>query len=208
MYQIILKKIRQEIMQKSIYIILILILFSVSCKNESTPDKAEIISKLQASSKLSTVEFVVTKVISAEKKKFFSNKYFFAETKAFIKAGIDLSKIEESDVIIKGQKINILLPAIEILEFSYPPDAFDVVEEYTSSNGLFDFNTISLQERDALYQAGEQDIRNNIKNLGITENAERNTRLFFSNMLRNAGFKEIYIKFKTNNELSVQKEKK
>jgi len=168
-----------------------------SCKNnKSTPQKAEIISKLQSSSKLSTVEYVVTKVISAEKKKLLSNKYFFAETKAFIKAGIDLSKLEEQDVIIKGRKINLTLPAIEIIEFSYPPTAFEVVEKYTSTSGPLSFNTISLDERDALYRAGETDIRNNIEHLGIKETAEKNTRMFFTNILLSSGFNEIYIKFK------------
>ncbi len=172
-----------------------------SCKEKATPQKAEIISKLQASSKLSTVEYVVTKVISAEKKRLLADKYFFAETKAFIKAGIDLSKIEEEDVIIQGEKISITLPAVEILEFSYPPNAFNVVEEYTSSNGPLDFNTISLSERDALYRAGEVDIRNSIKSLGITETAEKNTRFFFTGLLKNSGFNEIYIKFK-NHEIA------
>jgi len=167
-----------------------------SCKEKTTPQKAEVISKLQASSKLSTVEYVVTKVISAEKKRLLSDKYFFAETKAFIKAGIDLSKINEEDVVIQGDKVSITLPAVEILEFSYPPTAFNIVEEYTSSNGPLDFNTISLAERDALYRAGEVDIRNSIKNLGITETAEKNTRFFFTNILKSSGFNEIYIKFK------------
>ncbi len=180
-------------------IALISVFFTIaasSCKEKSTTQKAEVISKLQASSKLSTVEYVVTKVISAEKKRLLADKYFFAETKAFIKAGIDLSKITEEDVVIQGEKINITLPAVEILEFSYPPTAFKVVEEYTSSNGPLDFNTISLSERDALYRAGEVDIRNSIKNLGITETAEKNTRFFFTSILRSSGFNEIYIKFK------------
>lgn len=179
-----------------------------SCQKEKhSPNKAEVISKLQSSAKLSTVEYVVTKVISAEKKKLLSNKYFFAETKAFIKAGIDLNKLQDGDVIIEGRKINLTLPAVEILEFSYPPTAFNVVEKYTGTNGPLDFNTISLEERDKLYRAGETDIKNSIKHLGIKQTAEKNTQLFFRNILINAGFDEIYIKFKSQNKIEEESSK-
>ena len=179
---------------KFIFFLSIILLISLySCKEEKkgTSKKAEVIGKLQSSAKLSSVEYVVTKVISAEKKRLLSNKYFFAETKAFIKAGIDLNKIQPEDVIINEQMISMTLPAIEILEFNYPPTAFNVVEEYTSSSGPLNFNTISLSERDALYRAGETDIKNSIKNLGITKSAEKNTRMFFKTILTSSGFNEI-----------------
>ena len=191
---------------KTLFLLSFLVLISFySCEKKEPSKKAEIVSKLQASGKLSSVEFIVTKVISAEKKHFFGDKYFFAETKAFIKAGIDLTKIDDQTVIIDGNKITLLLPAVEITEFNYPPTAFKVIDKYTSKKGFLNIATISLSEIDALYRSGETDIRNSIENLGIKKSAEKNTRMFFENILRSSGFEEIYIDFKSNDLVVEEK---
>lgn len=182
----------------------ILLILSVSCSNE--PDRAMVISKLKNSAKLATVEYVVSKVISAKDKNWFAkDAYFFAETQATIKAGIDLEKLREDDVKITGKRITIKLPPVEIVNFSYPAEGFKVITKYTDDAAILKWNSIRIEQKDELYRQGEADIRSNIKNLGIIKTAQTNARILLKKILQLSGFEEIYIEFKSNNgELLTQ----
>ncbi|MEN8119905.1 MAG: DUF4230 domain-containing protein [Bacteroidota bacterium] len=187
-------------------ILLVLILISVSCFR-SEPDRAMVISKLKNSAKLATVEYIVTKVISAKDHNWFAkDAYFFAETEATIKAGIDLDKLKDEDIQIDGSKINVLLPPIEILNFSYPAEGFRVIEKYSDEAAIFKWNSISVAIKDDLYRQGEADIRQNIDDLRIINTAQRNTRVLLTKILNLSGFEEIYIDFKEQESLSAPDE--
>jgi hypothetical protein len=174
--------------------LLSLILFSLSCNRE--PDRAMVISKLKNTSKLATVEYIVTKVISAKDKNWFArDAYFFAETEATIKAGIDLGKLKAEDVKIDGNKISIKLPPVEIINFSYPAEGFKVIEKYTDESAIFKWNSIDVDTKDDLYRQGEVDIRSSLKDIGIIKSAQDNTKLLLNKILTLSGFEEIYIEF-------------
>ena len=90
-----------------------------------------IVSKVQASAKLATVEYVLNKYIFGLKRKKFlfiklSDADFIAQTEARVKVGIDLNKISTNDIEVNGKSILVKLPPVEILNFSYPPDKFEV----------------------------------------------------------------------------------
>jgi len=188
-------------------ILLLFILAVVSC-NRSEPDRAMVISKLKNSAKLSTVEYIVTKVISSKDNNWFAkDAYFFAETEATIKAGIDLDKLKDDDIKIDGVKISLLLPPVEILNFSYPSEGFKVIEKYSDEAAIFKWNSIDVATKDDLYRQGESDIRQNIDDLGIVNTAQKNTRLLLTKILSLSGFDEIYIDFKEQESLSTPDEK-
>lgn len=190
-------------LQKLIIVFIFSGLLICGCK-EKVPDRALVVSKLKNSAKLATVEYVVTKVVSAEKRRLiFKDAYFFAETEATIKAGIDLDKLKEEDIVIKGTKINLTLPPIEIVNFSYPASAFKVIDSYTYGSSMPIWNGFTLKQRDELFRQGEEDIRSNIKNLGITKTAQDNTILLLTPILESAGFEEIYIYFKEETDTSL-----
>jgi hypothetical protein len=143
----------------------------------------------------------VTKVISTKDKNWFAkDAYFFAETEAAIKAGIDLEKIKEEDVKIDGKRISIRLPQIEILNFSYPAEGFRVIPQYTDESAFFKWNTLDVNDKDDLYRQGEADIRANINELGIIKTAQANTRIILKRILSLSGFEEIYIEFPENQQ--------
>ncbi|MDF1550248.1 MAG: DUF4230 domain-containing protein [Bacteroidales bacterium] len=180
-------------------ILFFLFISTSSCRKQ--PDRALIISKLKNSAKLATVEYVVTKVISAKDKNWFAkDAYFFAETEAVIKAGIDLEKLKEEDIKIAGRKISITLPAVEIINFSYPAEGFQVIEKYSDEAAIFKWNSIDVVEKDDLYRQGEADIRSTINDLGIVKTAQTNTRLLLKKILTLSGFEEIYIDFKDSDK--------
>lgn len=168
-----------------------------SCHVKTKPDRAQVIDKLKSSAKLATVEYVVTKVISSEKKHWlFKDTHFFAETEANIKAGIDLDKLRENDVQINGTRISILLPAIEMINFSYPAEGFHVVDDYTDQNKRLQWNNFTLNDKDKLFRDAETSIMENIDKLGITKSAETNTRKLLTRILRSLGYTEVYISFR------------
>jgi hypothetical protein len=183
----------------SLSLLIFAMLSSSSCSRE--PDRALVISKLKNSAKLATVEYIVTKVISAKDKNWFAkDAYFFAETEATIKAGIDLEKLKEDDVKITGKRISITLPPVEIINFSYPAEGFKVIEKYSDQESIFKWNSIDVKEKDNLYRQGEADIRENIDDLGIIKTAQTNTRTLITKILAFSGFEEIYIEFKDSKD--------
>jgi len=193
--------------RKNVLTLLLLFVVMASACNRSEPDRAMVISKLKNSAKLATVEYVVTKVISTKDNNWFAkDAYFFAETEATIKAGIDLDKLKDDDIKIEGSKISVLLPPIEIINFSYPSEGFKVIEEYTDEAAIFKWNSINVGTKDDLYRQGEADIRQNIKDLGIINTAKKNTRLLLTKILSLSGFEEIYIDFREQENLGTQDE--
>ena len=171
------------------------------------PKRAEVVNKLKSSAKLATVEYVVTKVISAKKERLIlKDVTFFAETEATIKAGIDLNKLREQDIVIVNKKINLTLPPIEIISFSYPAEGYKIIKKYSDSESLLKWNSIGIEDRDALFRKGEEDIRANIDNLGITKTAEKKTIQFLTPILKSAGFDEIYIQFREDKSLQGENE--
>ncbi len=195
-----------NIIKKSgIYALILFLFLSTSCRQN--PDRALVISKLKNSAKLATVEYVVTKIITTRDQNWLAkDAYFFAETEASIKAGIDLDKLTEEDIKIDGTRISIQLPPIEIINFSYPAEGFRVIEKYSDQAAVFKWNSINVATKDDLYRQGEADIRQNIDNLGIIKTAQKNTRTLLTPILRLSGFDEIYITFKKQEKLNTQDE--
>jgi hypothetical protein len=177
-------------------------LFFPHCSN-APKKKTLIIDKIKTVAKLSTVEFVIKKIVVGKKKKkilyFFNAKdaRFLAYTKAIIKAGITLNKIEDDDIKIEDSQVIIKLPPVEILDFSYPPEEMKPDMKYTGDKL---FNRFELSDIESFYRMAEAEIRAYVNHLGIKEAAEEKTRLFLNNLLNQMGFKKIHIHFKPSNK--------
>lgn len=183
---------------------LLMLFLAIGCNNDAQR-RAKVIDQLRNSSDLATVEYVLTKTVTAKKNNWFTkDAFFFAETQAVVKAGIDLAKIKEDDIKIEGNKISLLLPAIKVVNLSYPAENFRVIEQYTDAPSLAKWNEITIEEKDALYRQAEDDIRRVITELDIVKTARKNTRTLFSKILQSAGFTEIYIHFDENTDISIK----
>ncbi|MEL6538900.1 MAG: DUF4230 domain-containing protein [Bacteroidota bacterium] len=162
--------------------------------------KATIVSRIKEASKLSTVEYVITKVVVGTQEKRFlkivklKNSVFLANTEATLKLGVDLSKLGPGDVEVNGAAVTITLPPVEVINFSYPAESFEVDEEYSKDNW---FNQFTPENIDAFYEEAEIDIREKINFLPLRSSAESKTRLLVKGLLQTAGYKEIYIDFDT-----------
>ncbi len=178
-----------------ISLLLLLILSFTSCKKDR---RALVVGKIHAASKLATTEFTIDKIVHGTKsKKLFwlvklNEARFLAYSQAIIKAGIDLNKLQPDDIKIDKKKIELKLPQVEIINFSYPPNKFRLDDEITENKFL---NSISLEDQEEYFRQAELDIRNNLEYMGIVETTQQHTRSMLTGLLKSLGYSEIYISF-------------
>lgn len=145
---------------------------------------------------LGSVEYTVNKVVKASDDpswyKIGDRKILFNCT-AYLKAGIDLSKLDASKIQINEEKksVVITLPKAELLAFNMPPEksvlAYENVATFRSK--------FSAADKNHLLQLGEKSIRDDVPNLGILSDAEKNASSFFKSLLSQLGFEIITVKF-------------
>ena len=178
-----------------------LLLFS-SCEDD---ERALVVGKIQEASDLVSTEFTVDKVVFGTKTRNlmwfkFSEAQFMAYSQAKIKAGIDLNKIQEEDIVISEGKIELRLPPIEVINFSYPPSSF--IEDSLISDPKVFLNNINIRDQEEFFRLAELDIRENLQYMGLVKTTQNHTRQMFKVLLGSLGYKEIYITFK-NDELLI-----
>lgn len=169
-----------------------------SCKQDiSHKQMEEQVGKITSLTELGTVEYVVTKIVKANDNatwyKFGDRKILFS-CKAILKAGIDLSKLEDADIQanIEKKSITITLPGAELLSVNLKPENIKLVYEKTSITR----SSFSNKERDAILAQGEADILKSVPDMGIFDDAENNAKLFLEAFLKQAGFTNVNIEFK------------
>lgn len=190
-------------MRKILIIVTSMLLFS--CQKDQ---RALVVGKIQSASKLATTEFTIDKIVHGSKVKKIAwviklnEARFLAYSQVKIKAGIDLTKLKPDDIKISEQSIEIELPPIEIINFSYPPDKFRIDEEVSDTKKFL--NTISIEDQEKFFQDAETDIRNNLEYMGIVQTTQQHTKTMLTGLLKTLGYQEIYISFKSD-ELIIDK---
>lgn len=175
-------------------IVLILFLSLFSCKE----DRGLVVGKIKKASKLATSEFTIDKIVYGVKRKRLlwvvklNEAKFLAHSKAIVKAGVNLEKLRKEDVDIDGKSISLKLPPVEVINFSYPSELFEM-DTLISTDAFL--NKISLDDQEQFFQDAEIDIRNSLKHMNIVEATEKKTRLLIENLLRTLGYTEVYIEF-------------
>jgi hypothetical protein len=175
---------------------IVLLTTCLSCQNNK---QSIAISKIKSAAKLATTETELTKMVFATQDRKFlgiirlNQAQFAARTKATVKAGVNLAKIKQQDVRVNGTIITLELPAVEVIDFSYPFKSYEI--DYTITDNAFG-NKISLQDHEEIFRRAEIQIRDLLPYYGIKEATESRTRQLLEQLLRNLGFTEIYISFK------------
>jgi len=177
-------------------------LLLVSCSQERVPEISlekklnQKLAEMTEVAELGSVEYTVTKVVKASDDakwyKIGDRKILFRCT-AYLKAGIDLNKLDVSKIVIDEQKksVSITLPKAELLALNMPPDksvlAYENVATFRSN--------FTASDKNHLLQLGEQSIRDEVPNLGILSEAEKNASSFFKSLLSQLDFELITVKF-------------
>ncbi|MBV6644527.1 MAG: DUF4230 domain-containing protein [Cyclobacteriaceae bacterium] len=176
---------------------LLLFLVITSCKQED--ERYLVVSKVKSAAKLATTETTIDKVVlGTQERKLLGfikvNKaHFAAYTQATITAGVDLSKLDPGDIVIQDKRIEIDLPHVEVLDFSYPFSKYRIDSTITRNAFL---NKIDILDHEKFYMMAELDIRNNLRYTGIEKATEDKTRIMMEGMLKNLGYEEVYVTFK------------
>lgn len=181
---------------------IVLVCFSLSvfsCHSKKEPDKKQIVLGLQKMSDLATAEYVVTKIIKANDNKTWykiGDRKILMTSKASLVAGIDLSKLTKDDITIDDETITLSLPHAQLLYLNIDPgDIRTIYQEVSLFRTKF-----SAEEKDALAEQAEQQIRSSIQSMGILVTAETNASIFITNFLRKLGYKNININFSSVNK--------
>ena len=112
------------------------------------------------------------------------NRQLVVVGKVVIHAGVNLERLRNNDVFLKGYSISIHLPPAEILDVIINPSATDIfLEEGTWDNAA----VVNLKAK-VRARAVEE-----VKNRGIFYQAEERAKAVLTNFLSAAGYKKIRI---------------
>jgi len=180
--------------------------FAVSCVKADS--KTILLNRLKQASKLATVKFTYNKIVWGEKEKRLFIKLrtasFLAYSKIEITAGIDLAKVKPANVTVGPRSVQLTLPPVEIITYSYPFQKIEVDPNYTANRFL---NTIRVEDMEEFLRLADADIRRSLNHLGIEERARTNTRALLTKILKKFNFEMIDIDFEAPTKpltLSVQ----
>ena len=155
-----------------------------------------VLEQVKDISELNTVEMYFNEIIDFKNAKLFNNfqipfteKSFIFTVKSKVKAGVDLSSIDESDIAISGKSLLIKLPnptitSKEILSYKV----------YDEKNGLF--NEVTTEDTLKALELFEKDMEEQALSSGIIEKSKENTEHIIRNLFLSYGFESIEIEWK------------
>ena len=155
-----------------------------------------VLEQVKDISELNTVEMYFNEIIDFENAKLFNNfqitkteKSFIFTVKSKVKAGVDLSSIDEGDIAISGKSLLIQLPnptitSKEILSYKV----------YDEKNGLF--NEVTTEDTLKALELFEKDMEEQALSSGIIEKSKENTEHIIRNLFLSYGFESIEIEWK------------
>ena len=182
-------------MKTNAYAILALIWLVISCGPSQEELLNQKIQGMTEMAELSTVEYTVKKIVKTDDAVWwkYGNRKIIFSCAAYIKAGIDMKDFSAEKVKVNKEEksITVVLPKAEILSFNMPPEA--IQQEFSMVTGLRD--SFTPEEKQQLLVLGEEDILQDMPNMGIIEDAEKNAKLFFVAMFSQLGYDTVNIKF-------------
>ena len=160
-------------------------------EKDGLPNEEELLSEISRLPMLYTVEAEVEVLVeghgkngTAEWKSVFGSRDIIVPVRAYLKAGIDLSKM--TDVEVKGDKVYVSLPdpVIEIESTEIPWE-----KVVTSVSGLRD--KFSNREKEFLTRKGRVKILEDMGNLDLIQPAQEHAEQIVSNLIRGMGYKPV-----------------
>ncbi len=154
-------------------------------------DQPTVVRQIQKLQRLETVSYTMDKIISAEDDSFvlprvLARNRLLLVVHGEVIAGVDLGKLQASDVVVSNRKVSVRLPKAEILVTRFDSDKTQV---YSRDTGLFfspDPNLgtqVRLEAELQLQHAALQD--------GILKSADENARNSVQSILKGLGFEQI-----------------
>ena len=160
----------------------------------ATPTPIVVINHIDGLGRLETAEYAMQTVIDLENEptnlwqQFFGTDKLMLVAEGEVVAGFDFTKIIDDDISMTGSRVEINLPAPEILFSRIDNERTQVYERET---GLFTSPDPSLEGR--ARQLAEEALIDWAIERGIFDKAESSGRMQLENLLSSLGFTEIII---------------
>jgi hypothetical protein len=160
----------------------------------TVPPPVVTITDIRAVAELTTVEYQAVAEIQGERVPDDFRQYLGIKEQVLllaygdVKAGFDLSTLSEEDLWTDGTRVQLHLPAPEVLSTSI---------DYDRTHAVFHRGTL-LMSRDInwegeIFETAQDAIREEAVEAGILEDAARYGQLYFENLLRSLGFAEVQV---------------
>ncbi|GAP14431.1 hypothetical protein LARV_02200 [Longilinea arvoryzae] len=153
------------------------------------PDPVTIIHEVRSLARLETIQYTVEKVITAETGQklgiLFGDRLLFVAYGRVI-AGVDLTKLETSDLYMQNGALHVRLPSPEIFVATLDNDKSYV---YDREQGLLTHGDEDLETR--ARQVAESEVLQSAVADGILDQALQNAKNYLERLLRNLGYQEI-----------------
>ena len=160
-------------------------------KTNVLPDQASLKSSLASLSNLGTVEYSLSKIVSASDDQWYSvgSRKALMSCKANVIAGVDFAKIQISALNQKEKSVSITMPPAQVILLDIPPADFKII---SIDEGMFRAK-FTAQELNHTQQLAQKDIEQKITKLKILDDAKDNATRFLQSWLKSMGFKVINI---------------
>ena len=153
-----------------------------------------VVQRIQRLQRLETVVYSMEKIVTGEQVNAYLPRMLAGERILLIvhgevTAGIDLGKLEDAKIDIKGRSIEIELPPAEVFSTRLDNEQTRV---YSRETGLFTVPDPNLESE--VRRAAERQIRQAAIDGGILKTAAENSRATFSGLLGGLGFENVVIR--------------
>ena len=154
-------------------------------------DQPTVIRQIRGLDRLETVSYTMEKIIGGERENpilpnFLAGDRLLLIVHGEVIAGIDLSKLQPRDVVVKGRSVSVHLPAAEIFTVSVDNQKSKV---YSRETGLFSTPDPNLETE--VRQEGERQIRDAAMQDGVLDSATKNGRQTLTSLLNGLGFDNV-----------------
>src|SRR5260370_10549849 len=154
-------------------------------------DQPTLVRQIQQLQRLETVSFTMDKIISGEHDSPYMPKFLVSDRLLLVVhgeviGGVDLSKLQLNDVVVRDQSISLRLPPAQIL---FTPLANAQTRVYSRDTGLFSSPDPNLESE--VRQEAERQLQEAAMQGDILKTADGNARTTISSLLQGLGFKKV-----------------
>ncbi len=145
-----------------------------------------VVHEVQSLSEIITVKYVMDKVVVLEDVKWYGDSRVLLLAHGVVKAGIDLKRLQPSDVKISGKTISVRLPVPQITDAYLDDKATQVIDHSTGLLRAFDKDLEQTARQNAV-----DDIARAARKGGILDDADKRARAELETFLKRAGFESV-----------------
>ena len=154
-------------------------------------DQPTVVRQIQQLQRLETVRYTMDKIISGEHENAYLPKFLAGDRLLLVVhgeviAGVDLTKLQPSDVSVRGRKVAVRLPPPEILVVRLDNAKTRV---YSRDTGLFSAPDPNLESE--VREEAERQLQAAAQQDGILKSAEQNAHNALTIILKGLGFDRV-----------------